>query len=321
MDNSRLLFYALGIFVCYFYYGVVQERITRGKYVSSPDAEPEFFTYSLSLVLTTCFFNYLFAKVLLATVQKKQGDDSTKTIYYCSSALTYLLAMVCSTMALQWVSYPTQVVGKSCKPIPVMILGVLLGRKRYPLQKYLFVLLIVVGVALFIWKDHSKPRSEAVPDSWMGEILLVLSLTMDGLTGAIQERMRAEHQSKSGHMMLNMNFWSCAFLSVAVLMSGEIWDFIAFVGRHPDIIWQLSTFALANALGQFFIFLTVSEFGPLPCSIVTTTRKFFTVLGSVLFFGNTLLSRQWLGTLFVFAGLFLDSMYGKAPAAPQKPIK
>lgn len=189
------------------------------------------------------------------------------------------------------------------------------------MQKYLFVLLIVVGVALFIYKDHSSRSTEA-STSWMGELLLVLSLAMDGFTGAIQERMRAEHQSKSGHMMLNMNLWSSIFVSVAVLLSGEVWDFLAFVGRHPDIVWQLSSFAVANALGQFFIFLTVAEFGPLPCSIITTTRKFFTVLGSVLFFGNSLLTRQWLGTLFVFAGLFLDGMYGKsAHQQAAKPIK
>lgn len=65
MDNSRLLLYALGIFVCYFYYGVLQERITRGKYYTGEDTEPEPFKYSLSLVLTTCFINYLFAKVPL----------------------------------------------------------------------------------------------------------------------------------------------------------------------------------------------------------------------------------------------------------------
>jgi len=61
-----------------------------------------------------------------------------------------------SFQALQWVNYPTQVVGKSCKPIPVMILGVLFGGKRYPLLKYLFVLLIVIGVALFTYKDKGS---------------------------------------------------------------------------------------------------------------------------------------------------------------------
>ncbi len=36
---------------------------------------------------------------------------------------------------------------------------------------------------------------------------------MDGLTGAIQERMKLEYQSKSGHMMLNMNLWSVGYLA------------------------------------------------------------------------------------------------------------
>lgn len=38
-----------------------------------------------------------------------------------------------------------QVVGKSCKPIPVMVLGVVLGRKSYSWKKYIFVLMIVIG--------------------------------------------------------------------------------------------------------------------------------------------------------------------------------
>lgn len=33
-----------------------------------------------------------------------------------------------------------------------------------------------------------------------------------------------------------------------------------------------------------------------------TNRKFFTVLASVIFFGNSLVLRQWVGTAFVFTG-------------------
>lgn len=58
--------------------------------------------------------------------------------------------------------------------------------------------------------------------------------------------------------------------------------------------------------------MTVANFGPLTCSIITTTRKFFTILASVLLFGNSLITRQWLGVFLVFAGLTLDSIYGKA---------
>jgi len=87
-------------------------------------------------------------------------------------------------------------------------------------------------------------------------------------------------------------------------------SFALFVQRHPFVVYQIITFSIASALGQFFIFVMVSDFGPLPCSIVTTTRKFFTVLASVIFFGNVLTGLQWLGATAVFAGLALDSVYG-----------
>ncbi|KAK7579910.1 hypothetical protein V9T40_000539 [Parthenolecanium corni] len=289
-----------GIFLTYFYYGIIQEKITRGNYGN------EKFTSMLSMILIQCVVNYLFAVFTSSTVLQ-QGEDTTRTIYYVSCALTYLLAMLCSTLALKWVNYPTQVIGKSAKPIPVMILGVLLGRRSYPLRKYCFVLLVVVGVALFMYKDSKAGPSNTI--FGYGEMMILFSLLMDGLTGAIQERMRSESRTKSGHLMMNMNKWSIVFLSAVVLVSGEYVAFFDFTKRHPAILWELVSFSAASAFGQFFIFLTVSDFGPLPCSIVTTTRKFFTVLGSVLFFGNVLLPRQWLATSFVFTGLFLDAFF------------
>lgn len=171
--------------------------------------------------------------------------------------------------------------------------------------------MIVVGVALFMYKDGGTSKKEPSGQLSVGELLLLLSLTMDGLTSAVQERMRAEYNSKSGHMMLNMNMWSVVFSGMVILISGELFEFVHFLQRYPTTVWHIGTFCIAGAIGQYFIFLTVAEFGPLPCSIITTTRKFFTILGSVLFFGNSLLPRQWLSTLIVFSGLFLDAMYGK----------
>ena len=55
-----------------------------------------------------------------------------------------------------------------------MILGVLIARKRYPLAKYFFVLMIVIGVAMFLYKD--KPTTTKTVNSSLfgfGEILLV----------------------------------------------------------------------------------------------------------------------------------------------------
>ncbi|KAF7283475.1 hypothetical protein GWI33_000558 [Rhynchophorus ferrugineus] len=80
-----------------------------------------------------CVLNFIIAHIVLLVWP--QIEDKTSKLYYVSVSITYILAMVASNMALQWVPYPTQVVGKSAKPIPVMILGVLLGRKSYPMKK------------------------------------------------------------------------------------------------------------------------------------------------------------------------------------------
>lgn len=48
--------------------------------------------------------------------------------------------------------------------------------------------------------------------------------------------------------------------------------------------------------------MTVVYFGPLTCSIITTTRKFFTILASVILFANPISSMQWVGTVLVFLG-------------------
>ena len=62
---------------------------------------------------------------------------------------------------------------------------------------------------------------------------------------------------------------------------------------------------------QHFIFMTISTFGPLTCSIITTTRKFFTILSSVILFQHPITLLQWFGTTLVFAGLMLDTIFGK----------
>lgn len=133
-----------------------------------------------------------------------------------------------------------------------------------------------------------------------------------------------QHSSPSAqHMMMAMNGWSTLFLIPALFLTGEAMEFIAFATKYPQMLGHLATLALAGALGQLFIFMMVSSFGALACSVVTTTRKFFTVLCSVLLFGNNLSSRQWMGTVLVFTGLFADMFYGKKGAAngksPPKP--
>ena len=60
---------------------------------------------------------------------------------------------------------------------------------------------------------------------------------------------------------------------------------------------------VCGALGQLFIFLTINKFGALTLTLVTTTRKFFSILISSFVLGSTLVGQQWAGIGLLFAGL------------------
>lgn len=58
-----------------------------------------------------------------------------------------------------------------------MILGIIFARKRYPWAKFLFVLMIVLGVAMFLYKDSGQSKkSDSDSLIGMGEILLVYGI-------------------------------------------------------------------------------------------------------------------------------------------------
>lgn len=135
-----------------------------------------------ALVFFQCASN-----LILAWIARKRNNshsmDTVPAYLYSACSISYFLAMLFSNMALEWVNYPTQVLGKSCKPIPILLFGVLFAHKRYPWRKYFYILLIVTGMAIFLYKP-GKGNSSFQFGS--GEFLLCASLAMDGMTGAVQ---------------------------------------------------------------------------------------------------------------------------------------
>lgn len=74
-DKSRLIISASGIFVSYFIFGMLQEKITRGRYGTEENDDGtvgERFTFTLALVGVQCLFNWMFVK-------GKQGRHANKS--------------------------------------------------------------------------------------------------------------------------------------------------------------------------------------------------------------------------------------------------
>ena len=82
-----------------------------------------------------------------------------------------------------------QVLAKSCKMVPVMLMGTLVGGKRYSALEYACALLIGGGVSLFAARNSGKVTQKlAAPDARMGYALCLANLLLDGYTNAAQVR-------------------------------------------------------------------------------------------------------------------------------------
>ena len=57
------------------------------------------------------------------------------------------------SFSLQYLNYPTQVIFKSCKLIPVLIGGILIQRKQKGLLDFVAAIVMCIGLAIFLLAD------------------------------------------------------------------------------------------------------------------------------------------------------------------------
>jgi solute carrier family 35 (UDP-galactose transporter), member B1 len=189
-----------------------------------------------------------------------------------------------------------------------MFLSVLIAKKSYSLQKYVIVILIVGSISVFLL-DSQQEHPNA--DNKIGLALVIGSLLLDGVTGATQDRVRSISKPSTFEFMYYVNYFSFWMLTCVMAFTGEGKEFIQFCMTFPLVLAHISIAIFFGIFGQYFMSAIVSNFGALPCSLVTTIRKFFTVLFSVLSFDNSLSTVQWISTSVIFLSLFVDVIYSK----------
>ncbi|ORX35042.1 UAA transporter family-domain-containing protein [Kockovaella imperatae] len=258
-------------------------------------------------------------------------------------ALPFLLLQVAASqtfagpvgfLSLRHISYPTMVLGKSCKLIPVMLLNLILYRRRFAMHKYVVVGLVTLGISLFMLFGSKKKKGGA--DSLWGLTLLLVNLMLDGMTNSTQDQIFTLFPSFTGQqMMLAMAVSTqlillpllllplpsnlSTILSILPFTSSSVPNHpitfsqpaftqsIQFLLSHRSAIRPLLAYALLGGLGQLFIFETIQHFGSLTLVMITVTRKLFTMLLSVIIFNHSLTTGQWTGIAVVFSGIGLEA--------------
>ncbi|ORZ18514.1 UAA transporter [Absidia repens] len=315
----RFAFCVLGIYTCFLTWGVVQERVSTTPY--GDQGTPKKFKFFIVLNLVQSLIAALVAFLYVKATGRRINLKSTPQGLYLKYAQVAFFNCIGSPFgyaSLKHIDYPTMILGKSCKLVPVMFMNVLVYRRRFPLHKYICVALVTAGVSLFMLYhnvDSSNKKAAATNSMW-GLFLLCTNLAIDGLTNATQDQIFHTYSSivSGQHMMFYMNAIGSLFSASYLVLhpyNDELQQAILFCSTHPAVIRDILLFGLCGAIGQCFIFYTLQHYGSLRLVTVTVTRKLFTMLLSVFWFNHVLSVGQWSGVALVFSAIGLEAYIKK----------
>lgn len=255
------------------------------------------------------------------------STSKTLLLRYLQVSAFITLAAPFGFAALSYITYPTMVLGKSCKLVPVMLMNFVMYRRRFAPHKYIVVAMVTAGISVFMGFGNEKPSkasSNGDQGSYgqlIGVLYLVINLILDGAVNSTQDEVFVRYKVTGQQMMFWINLF-CTMLSTALgtlplphipvlhPSSGSQSEFanaIGFIRTHPSVIVPLVQFSLTGALGQLFIFETLQHFGSLTLVMITLTRKMFTMVLSVVVYDHKLTLGQWVGAGIVFGGISVEA--------------
>jgi len=306
--SVELLIGCGGIFFSFSYFAVLQEDVYKKKY----GEEEERFSATLLAIGIERGINALIGLLGIGLFGGSGIKIPIMDIF--NSGISQMLAMATSNEALRYVSFPTQVLGKSCKMVPTMAGGIIIGGKKYSFAEYVQVIMVTVGVCVFNFAGKSKKGGA---DSSYGLMLIGGSLLLDMVTSGMQDKVKAKtkvinpSQPKAKptqyESMFYTNLSGCLIAFLLGVLKGDLATGVAFCLKYPEVMTAILVYSLASAVGQNFIYYTLTAFDPLVLSTVTTTRKIFSTVYSVVRDpSNSLNQMQWSGCGLVFLGLLID---------------
>lgn len=301
---QKAIFCAVGLNVSFCIWGLVQERILTQTY------DGEFFNHSYGLV----FLNRLGGLVLSACLVYYFKIEWVKSPLweYSFPSVANMLSSWCQYKALEYVTFPTQMLAKAFKILPVMLVGKFMLNKSY--ETYEYASAAAIGFGLYLFLDSSEDIDltqnvfgdpEGVKGAWCGVVLLLLFLFFDSFTGQWQTRMFSLNKALSPlQMMLIMNAFSAVFSFITIVHQEKLSSALTFVYVHPAIIIHLVIFCICSTVGQLFIFYTVKNFGAVVFSIIMSMRILFSTLLSCFVYSHQIKELGFLGIAIVFGAIF-----------------
>ncbi|CAK9822869.1 Adenosine 3'-phospho 5'-phosphosulfate transporter 1 [Anthophora retusa] len=154
-DALLLLYCFFGLQISYLTWGYLQEKIMTQDYQDAGGSK-ERFQDSQFLVFINRILAFLMSGLYLIIQRQPQHKAPLYKYAFCS--LSNIMSSWCQYEALKYVSFPTQVLAKASKIIPVMLMGKLVSHSTYEYYEYVTAILISIGMTLFML-DSSDYKS------------------------------------------------------------------------------------------------------------------------------------------------------------------
>lgn len=298
----KLVVCAAGLQASYLTWGVLQERVmTRSYGAQSVEDQGERFQDSQFLV----FMNRILALTVsgLWCVLFKQPRHGAPMYKYSFASLSNIMSSWCQYEALKFISFPTQVLAKASKVIPVMLMGKIVSKKSYEYWEYLTAVLISLGVSMFLLSSSTNKHPSTVT-TFSGVIILAGYIVFDSFTSNWQDNL-FKYKMSSVQMMFGVNLFSCLFTVGSLLEQGALFESLAFMLRHSEFAFHAVMLSVCSACGQLFIFYTINQFGAAVFTIIMTLRQAIAILLSCFLYGHAVTLVGGVGIFIVFLALFL----------------
>ncbi|KAJ2954580.1 hypothetical protein O0L34_g2873 [Tuta absoluta] len=299
-EAVELAFCFTGLMGAFLVWGLLQEKIMTQSYVM-PDGSLVKFSDSQFLVFINRLLAFSIALVKLICSGKTFIAVPLYKFSYCS--VTNIISAWCQYEALKYVSFPTQMLSKSCKVIPVMLMGKVISRNKYELYEYVTAVLISVGMALFMFGSHDD-LSVSTVTTMSGALLLALYMVCDSFTSSWQGELFKKYNCDPMQMLCGVNLFSC-LLTAASLAHHSSTALSIQLLQHPVFATDCMLLSLSSAVGQLIIYRTISKFGAVVFTIIMTLRQAVSILLSCIVYNHKIWLSGVFGVFVVFGAVLL----------------
>ena len=307
-DAFKLLSCVFGISGPFLAWGYLQEKIMTTQYTDSQDISGQF-KDSQFLVFVNRILAFVIALLYIAISRQPKHKAPLYKYSYCS------LTNVCSSWfqyeALKFVSFPTQVLAKACKIIPIMIMGKIVSQKKYEFYEYIVAILICGGMTFFLMGSADDRANSNTVTTFSGVFLLIGYMATDSFTSNWQNQMFTEYKMSSVQMMGGVNLFSCLLTASSILQQGTLFSSLEFMSRFPSFGTDCVILSICSAVGQLFIYYTISEFGAVTFIIIMTLRQLVAIIISCITYNHPITAMGILGVMIVFGAMFLKIFCGQ----------